>query len=238
MAENGNETPDYYRNTYARWYKWFAHAYDPFMRAFGFLFCGGFGGERRLRELIIEWIDPRPGEKILDICSGTGTLTIMLAERLAGTGKVVGIELSPAQLRVARRKHQPAGLSFIEGDARDVPFPDGCFDRSVVCGALHELPRDVRRRLLAEAHRVLKPEGKTVFVEHNKPDRKWKALLLDWMERLNPEYPTYKDLLECGLQNEIGHAGFKIVKRNTILWEFFQIVLAEKPAELHACRSS
>lgn len=228
MAKNSKDMPDYYRRPYATWYNWFAYVYDPFARACGFLLYGGFGGERRLRELIIEWINPQPGQKILDICCGTGTLTIMLAERITGTGEVVGIELSPAQLRMARRKRIPDGLSFIEGDARDVPFPDCYFDRGVVCGALHELPRDVRRSVLLEAHRVIRPEGKIVIVEQNKPYAKWKALLLDCMERLNPEYRTYKDLLECGLPNEIGRAGFKIVKRDTILWDFFQIVLAER----------
>ncbi len=220
--------PDYYRRTYARWYDWFAYIFDPFARAFCFIFYGGFGGERRFRELIIEWIDPQPGEKILDICSGTGTLSIMLAERLAGTGEVVGIELSPAQLRMARKKQIPDGLSLMEGDARYVPFPDCHFDRGVVCGALHELPRDVRRSVLSEAYRVIRPEGKIVIAEHNKPHPKWKALLLDCMEWFNPEYPTYRDLLECGLTNETEHAGFKIVKRSTILWDFFQVVLAER----------
>ena len=189
---------------------------------------GGFGGERRLRELIIEWIDPQPGEKILDICSGTGTLTIMIAKRQRGTGKVVGVELSPAQLRTARKKEKPKGLHFLEGDAQNIPFSDFYFDKGVIFGALHEMPQEVRRDVLSEAYRTIKPGGKIVNVEQNKPEQKWKVLLFDFLERFNPEYTTYKDMLKCGQTNEIKRAGFRIIRTNTTCWEFLQIVLAEK----------
>jgi len=226
--KNNIEMPDYYRRVYEKWYNWFAHICDPFVKVFCFFLNGGFGGEQRWRGLIIDWINPQPGEKILDICSGTGTLTIMLAKRLAETGKVVGIELSPAQLRIARKKEKPAGLLFIEGDAQDIPFSDCHFNKSVICGALHEMPQEVRQNVLSEAYRVLRPGGKIVVIEHNKPDRKWKANLFDFMERFNPEYPTYKNMLKCGLTSEIEQAGFKIVRTNTSSWEFLQIVLAER----------
>lgn len=81
--KNSREMPDYYRRVYERWYSWFAHIYDPSVKVLFFFLNGGFGGERGWRESIIEWISPQPGEKILDICCGTGSLTIMLAKRLA-----------------------------------------------------------------------------------------------------------------------------------------------------------
>lgn len=141
----------------------------------------------------------------------------------------MGIELSPAQLRIARKKEKHDGLSFIEGDAQDIPFPDCYFDKSVICCALHEMPQEVRQNVLSEAHRVIKPGGKIVIVEHNKPDRKWKALLFDFMERfINPEYPTFKNLLKYGLTNEIERTGLRILRTNTTSWEYFQIVLAER----------
>ena len=226
--KDSKEMPDYYRMTYEKWYNWFSYIYDPFAKVLCFFLNGGFGGERRWRELIVDWINPQPGEKILDICSGTGTLTIIVGKKLAGTGEVVGIELSPAQLRFALRKEKPDGLTFIEGDAQNIPFSDSYFDKSVICGALHELPREVRRNVLSEAYRITKPKGKIVIVEQNKPDRKWKAMIFDFVERFNPEYPTYKDLLKCGLTNEIERAGFRIIRTDTTCWEYFQIVLGER----------
>jgi len=226
--KNSREMPDYYRRVYEKWYEWLSYIYDPFVKVLFFFFGGGFGGERRWRELIIELLDPQPGEKILDICCGTGTLTIMLGERLAGTGEVAGIELSSAQLKIARKKQKPNNLTFMEGDARDISFSDCYFDKGVICGALHEMPREVRQNVLSEAYKVIRLGGKIVIVEHNKPDRKWKASLFDFLERFNPEYPIYKDLLKCGLTNEIERAGFRIIRTDTTSCEFFQIVLAER----------
>ena len=219
---------DYYRRVYERWYSRFAHIYDPFVKTFFFFFNGGFGAERRWRESIIEWIDPQPGEKIIDICSGTGTLTIMIARRLGGIGKVVGLELSPAQLRIARKKEKPKGLHFLQGDAQGIPFSDSYFDKGVICGALHEMPQEVRKNVLSEAYRTIKPGGRMVNVEQNKPGRRWKALLFDFLERFNPEYTTYKNMIKCGLAEEIKQTDFRIIKTNTTCWEFLQIVLAEK----------
>jgi ubiquinone/menaquinone biosynthesis C-methylase UbiE len=178
--------------------------------------------------MIVDWIDPQPGEKIVDICSGTGTLAIMIAKRLGGRGEVVGVELSPAQLRIAKEKEKPQGLHFLEGDAQRIPIRDFYFDKGVICGALHEMPQEVRKNVLSEACRIIKPGGRMVNVEQNKPGRKWKARLFDFLESFNPEYTTYKNMLKCGLTDEIKRAGFRVVKTTTTLWEFMQIVLAEK----------
>jgi ubiquinone/menaquinone biosynthesis C-methylase UbiE len=222
------ELPGYFHRTYRRWYAWFSYFYDPFLKVLFFLSNGGFGGERRIRKRIIDCIDPRPGDRILDLCSGTGTLTVMIAERISGIGSVVGIDVSTAQLRVARKKEGLKGLTFIQGDAQDIGFPHNHFDKGVIFGALHEMPREVRLKVLSEAYRVLKPGGRMVFFEHNRPSNRWRAAMMDFFERFNPEYRTYKDMLEHGLTGEVEQAGFKIVTRETALHETNQIILAEK----------
>jgi ubiquinone/menaquinone biosynthesis C-methylase UbiE len=176
MNDNLN-IPEYYRKTYLRWYRWFSFIYDLFMKAFSFLFYGGFGGERRLRELAIEWLEPHAGDKIIDICSGSGTLSIMLADVLKGNGEVVGVELSPDLIRKANKKKALPGLTFIHGDAQNLNFSDNYFDKAVIFGALHEMPYEVRRNVLAEACRIIKPGGSIFFLEHNLPKKKWKATL-------------------------------------------------------------
>lgn len=220
--------PDYYKITYEPWYNWFSHIYDPFVKVLFFILNGGFGGEKRWRQLIVQWMDPRPGEKIIDICCGTGTLSIMLGERLAGAGEVMGIDLSQKLLDLARKKQKPEGVTFLRGDAQAMPFSGGHFDKGVICGALHELPHEVRQKVLAEAYRVIRPNGRMVVVEHNKPKRKWKRSLFGFLERFNPEYPTYKDLLERGLTNEIERGEFRVIKTDDSSWEFFQMVLAAR----------
>lgn len=220
--------PDYYRERYVSWYGWFSYVYDIFVKVFLFVLNGGFGGERRLRQLVIEWLELAPGDKVLDICSGTGTLSIMLGRALRGSGEVVGIEISDHQLRIARRKRVPANVSLLLADAQHIDYPDAYFDKAVIFGALHEIPRDVRANILTQAFRVLKPEGHMVLLEHNRPESHWRAKLYALLECLNPEYPTYIDLLHSGLTNELDRAGFSVRRIQVIAHEFFQIVLAEK----------
>jgi ubiquinone/menaquinone biosynthesis C-methylase UbiE len=221
--------PLYYREKYDPWYSWFSRIYDPFVGLMLFALNGGFGGERRLRELFIEWLDPQPGEKIIDICSGTGTLSIMLGKVLEGTGKVAAVEISDHQMRVALAKPAPANVSFILADAQHLGFPDSHFDRAAIFGALHEVPADVRANILGEAYRTLKPGGRIACLEHNIPRRRWRALLYRLMEWPTPEYCTYKDLLERGVAREFTAAGFRILKSGPVASEYFQILVAEKP---------
>jgi ubiquinone/menaquinone biosynthesis C-methylase UbiE len=221
--------PEYYRSTYASWYRWFSKVYDPFVSLLLFLLNGGFGGERRLRGLVLDWLAPAPGERILDICSGTGTLTIMIAERLGGHGEVIGVEISEHQLAVAERKRAPAIVRFLKEDAGSMPFPGGHFDGGVIFGALHEMPRDVRMRVMAEAFRVIKQGGRLVVLEHNRPEAGWRAWLYRELERPTPEYATFMDLLRCGPANEVSRAGFRVQRTRPAASEFFQVILAEKP---------
>jgi ubiquinone/menaquinone biosynthesis C-methylase UbiE len=220
--------PDYYRERYVSWYGWFSPFYDLFVRLMLFVLNGGFGGEKRLRDTVIDLLAPRPGERIIDICSGTGTLSILLGMRLSGSGQVAGIEISDHQLAVARRKPAPRNVAFTRADAQATPFPESHFDRGVIFGALHEMPRPVRRRILAEARRVIKPGGRIVLLEHNRPARRWLAWLYRLLEWPTPEYSTYRDLLQSGLINEISEAGFRIMQTEVVASQFFQVVVAER----------
>ena len=221
--------PDHYAAVYARIYDHLGRFYDPFVRSALFFMNGGPGGERRWRRDVVDFLDPTPGDRIVDLCSGTGTLTIMIADRLEDPGEIIGVEISEAQLRVANKKNLPATLSFIRGNATHMAYPEGHFDKAVICVALHEMLRETRGMILAEAFRLLRPGGRLLAVEHHEPHQWYKALFINAFEYLTPEYPTYRDLLESGLKNEVETAGFAIIDTAITASGYFQMILAEKP---------
>jgi ubiquinone/menaquinone biosynthesis C-methylase UbiE len=226
--EESRHLPDYYRQRYVSWYSWFSHIYDPFAKLLLFVLNGGFGGERRLRELVIERLGLRPDDRVVDVCSGTGTLSIMIGKRLSGSGEVAGVEISEHQMAIARRKAIPPNVKLMQCDAQRLPFTDSHFEKAVIFGALHEIPRPARHNILEETYRVLKPGARFVILEHNTPSRRWRALLYRYLEWPTPEYSTYRDLLESGLANEISAAGFEVRSTEVVASEFFQVVTAEK----------
>lgn len=104
----------------------------------------------------------RPGERVLDLATGTGITAIAAREHGAD---VTGVDLTPELLAVARRKASDAGLGdidFREGDAEALPFADATFDVVVsTCG--HMFAPD-QPKVAAELARVTRPGGRVVFL--------------------------------------------------------------------------
>jgi ubiquinone/menaquinone biosynthesis C-methylase UbiE len=130
---------------------WLLPFYDPLLRLLG---------EDRLKGPLIEAADIRPGQRVLDLGCGTGTLALMICERCPGA-KVVGIDPDPKALAIARSKAERAGaaVEWRQGFADDLPFEDGSFDRVVSSLVFHHLPPDVVRATVPELRRVLAPGG-------------------------------------------------------------------------------
>jgi demethylmenaquinone methyltransferase/2-methoxy-6-polyprenyl-1,4-benzoquinol methylase len=100
-----------------------------------------------------------PGRTLLDACTGTGAI----AKRAARAGAaVVAVDFTPAMLARALRRSAGAGIRFELADARDLPFADRSFDRAILAFALHDMPRPVRLRVLAECVRTTR-EGVVVL---------------------------------------------------------------------------
>jgi SAM-dependent methyltransferase len=102
---------------------------------------------------VVEWLDARRSESILDLGCGDGQLT----ERLAATGAIVtGVDVSPEMLAAARSR----GIEAREGSAESLPFADHTFDAIFSNAVLHWV-RD-QDAMMAEVRRVLKPGGRFV----------------------------------------------------------------------------
>jgi ubiquinone/menaquinone biosynthesis C-methylase UbiE len=107
---------------------------------------------------LIEAASPRPGERVLDVACGTGVVARLAAERVGADGRVVGLDLNPGMLAVARSVASPTPIDWREGSAVALPFEDGAFDLVLCQQGLQFFPD--RPAALREMHRVLAPGGR------------------------------------------------------------------------------
>jgi demethylmenaquinone methyltransferase/2-methoxy-6-polyprenyl-1,4-benzoquinol methylase len=98
------------------------------------------------RALLERWIAELPPARTLDVACGTGFMTRHFR------GDVVGLDQSASMVEIARE--QVPHAEFVQGDALDLPFPDGSFDRVFASYFYCHLEEDERLRFLAEARRV------------------------------------------------------------------------------------
>ena len=110
-------------------------------------------------------VDPKPGERILDVAAGTGTSSASLAKSGAS---VVAADFSPGMIEVGRRRqaHVP-NLVFVEADATKLPFGDDEFDAVTISFGLRNVNEP--KLALAEFFRVTKPGGRLVICEFSTP---------------------------------------------------------------------
>lgn len=99
----------------------------------------------------------RPNETVIDIGCGTGNLTTALLAALAGTGKVVAVDISPRMIEVARAKVPDTRVTWHVGTAEVLPVGDATADR-IICFSVWPHLAD-RQATLAEFARVLRPSG-------------------------------------------------------------------------------
>jgi ubiquinone/menaquinone biosynthesis C-methylase UbiE len=120
------------------------------------------GNERALRQEIADLIGYQPGEAVLDVGCGTGTLALVAKEQVGSAGRVEGIDPAPRQIDRARLKAQRRGLAvdFQLGVIEKLPFPDQTFNVVQSTFMIDHVPEDLQRQGLKEITRVLKPGGR------------------------------------------------------------------------------
>ncbi len=126
-----------------------------------------FGKEKSFRKMTIALAQVKPGEKVLDVGCGTGSLTIAAKVQVGPTGEVYGTDASPEMIDVARRKAARAGVdvTFQVDLIENITFPDNQFDVVLSSFMMHHLPDALKRAGLAEIYRVLKPGGRLLIVD-------------------------------------------------------------------------
>jgi demethylmenaquinone methyltransferase / 2-methoxy-6-polyprenyl-1,4-benzoquinol methylase len=144
------------------------------------------GLDRRWRARAADLADLRPGDRALDVATGTGDLALELAGRVGPGGEVVGSDFSEAMLERAREKATGSpGVRFEPGNALALPYDDGSFDAVTVGFGARNFSDPERG--LGEMARVARPGGRVVVLEITTPRRpplSWFHAV--WFDRLVP----------------------------------------------------
>jgi demethylmenaquinone methyltransferase/2-methoxy-6-polyprenyl-1,4-benzoquinol methylase len=129
------------------------------------------GQHRVWKHMTVKWSQAMPGSICLDVCCGSGDLSRLLARTVGPQGHVYGVDFSVAQLAIAEQRAaaslQPLPITWMEGDALNLPFPDAQFDAATMGYGLRNV-LDIPQSL-AELFRVLKPGAKVAILDFHRP---------------------------------------------------------------------
>lgn len=129
------------------------------------------GLHRLWKRQALLWLQPRSGQKLVDLCCGTGDLALLMAARVRPGGEVLGLDAAAAPLALARRRAaaQPwLPLRWQMGDALATGLPDACMDGAAMAYGLRNLadPGDGLREL----RRLLRSGGRAAVLDFRRPD--------------------------------------------------------------------
>jgi len=204
-----------------------AWLYDPLVERMS------FGREGHFRERTLDFMDIRPGQQILDVGCGTGSLTLRIAERLAGTGSVSGIDAAPRMIAIACRKAKNRSLAarFETMAAEQLTLGTEVFDTVVNSMFTHHIDTELKHQAFAEMHRVLKPGGLLVTADIDRPTTSL-ARLTSWLARYVLFQPELEDNLRGDLPEIMAAEGFTDIARRDHLYGMVSFFTAGKPERL------
>lgn len=181
------------------------------------------GRERAFRERLVELALLLPGETVLDVGCGTGTLAIAAKRRVGAHGTVNGIDASPEMIARATNKARKAGLqvAFKNAAVEALPFPDGSFDVVLSTLMLHHLPRKAREACALEVRRVLKPAGRALVVDFG-PSQSTMTRVISHFHR--HAYVELRDIVEL-----LEKVGLSVESRGALGIRELHFVLATAP---------
>ena len=179
------------------------------------------GRERAFREKMLRLAHLEPGESVLDVGCGTGTLAIAAKRQVGKTGMVYGVDASPEMIARAEKKARKAGVQvvFKQAFAQSLPFSDAQFGVVMTTVMLHHLSPTARRELAVEIRRVLKPGGRVLAIDFGGTSRMKKSFLDHFHHR-------HGDIELKHIIAMLNEAGLNIVESGAVGMLDLQFVLA------------
>jgi demethylmenaquinone methyltransferase/2-methoxy-6-polyprenyl-1,4-benzoquinol methylase len=141
-----------------------------------------FGIHYAWKRTAVRMLKPVPGDRILDVCGGTGDLAILAARAVGPKGRVVVYDINRAMIREGMHKvintDIDGRLHYVQGNAESICFPDRYFQATMVGFGIRNVTH--MKKGFAEMYRVLKPGGKMLCLEFSKPTSPFFRLLYDF----------------------------------------------------------
>ncbi len=140
-----------------------------------------FSQHIRWRRLAVRLARVQPGDQCLDVCSGTGDFAVDLAAVVGPTGRVIGADFCEPMIRNGLQKtaHAHGGpITMMVANAEALPYPDARFDVATVGFGIRNVAHI--EKAVGEMARVVKPGGRVVILEFNRPRPVWYKPFVDF----------------------------------------------------------
>ncbi|CAN6268491.1 unnamed protein product [Urochloa humidicola] len=142
------------------------------------------GQHRTWKRICVSWSRAKMGDRVLDLCCGSGDLAFLLSQKVGLDGEVMAVDFSRQQLQTAADRQEQRwklcykNIKWIEGDALDLPFTDCYFDAVTIGYGLRNMVD--KPRAMREIFRVLKPGSRASILDFNKSSSLFTASLQSW----------------------------------------------------------
>jgi len=216
---------------------------------------GTFGRYGRLVAREVTRLGIRAGDRVLDLCCGTGLVTRELVRRLGPAGEVVAVDASAAMLeeaallagtaagrkeaaeqnREAAAEKGPDGhpgpapkVSYLQAEAQSLSLPDGSFDWATLFLGLHEISQAARLPALREVRRVLRPGGRGLVVDFAPGRPGFRRRIICFALRVL-EGPDSATIVDPGPSALLAQAGLRPEKPRPALLGILEAVAFSRP---------